>query len=41
MGQRLAQDVADYPHQRKRLYRNNGRWDIVDLEQLTDPRTTS
>ncbi len=41
MGQRLAQDVADYPHQGKRLYRNNGRWDLVDLEQLTDPRTTS
>ena len=39
MGQRLAQDVADYPNKKKRLYRNNGRWDIVDFENISDPRT--
>lgn len=38
MGQRLQQDVADYPNQQKRLYRNSGRWDLVDLEHITDPR---
>lgn len=38
MGQRLAQDVADYPNQRKRLYRNSGRWDLVDHESIRDPR---
>jgi len=38
IGQRLAQDVADYPRQRKRLYRNSGQWDLVDLAALTDPR---
>ena len=38
MGQRLEQDVADYPNQGKRLYRNSGRWDLVDLRQLRDPR---
>ncbi|HHN75533.1 MAG TPA: cupin domain-containing protein [Acidobacteria bacterium] len=37
-GQRLEQDVADYPKQGKRLYRNSGRWDLVDLEQVRDPR---
>ncbi len=38
MGQRLTQDVADYPHKNKRLYRYNGKWDLVDLEAITDPR---
>ncbi len=38
MGQRLDQDVADYPDQRKRLFRNNGRWDLVDFDNLLDPR---
>ena len=38
MGQRLAQDVADYPRRGKRLYRDNGRWDLVNLEDITDPR---
>lgn len=30
VGQRLAQDVCDYPRQGKRLYRNSGEWDLVD-----------
>jgi len=38
MGQRLEQDVADYPDQNKRLYRNNGNWDLVDMENISDPR---
>ncbi|HEB93780.1 MAG TPA: cupin domain-containing protein [Gammaproteobacteria bacterium] len=38
MGQRLEQDVADYPDQKKRLYRNSGRWDLVDIDNVTDPR---
>lgn len=38
MGQRLAHDVTDYPHQAKRLYRNSGQWDLVDHEAIRDPR---
>lgn len=38
MGQRLTQDVADYPQQGKRLYRNSGRWDLVDHTAIRDPR---
>ena len=38
MGQRLEQDVADYPNQKKRLYRNSGRWDLVNIDNITDPR---
>ncbi|RMH50058.1 MAG: cupin domain-containing protein [Zetaproteobacteria bacterium] len=38
MGQRLAQDTADYPDKGKRLYRNYGTWDLVDLSSVTDPR---
>lgn len=38
MGQRLAQDVSDYPNQDKRLYRNSGKWDLVDQGALADPR---
>ena len=37
-GQRLEQDVADYPNQKKRLYRNSGKWDLADLDDITDPR---
>jgi len=36
MGQRLEQDIADYPHQKKRLYRNSGEWNLVDLENIVD-----
>ncbi len=38
MGERLASDVADYPHRGKRLYRNHGQWDLVDLDDLTPIR---
>jgi len=38
MGQRLDQDVADYPNQGKRLYRNSGEWDLVDIDNISDPR---
>ncbi|MBU2787889.1 cupin domain-containing protein [Acidithiobacillus sp. VAN18-1] len=38
MGQRLEQDVGDYPRQRKRLYRNSGQWDLVDMKDIADPR---
>lgn len=38
MGQRLDQDVADYPDQKKRLYRNNGVWDLVDKQEISDPK---
>jgi uncharacterized cupin superfamily protein len=30
IGQRLAQDVVDYPRVGKRLYRNSGQRDLVD-----------
>ncbi len=39
MGQRQEQDVADYPNQGKRLYRNSGHWDLVELQNISDPRT--
>ncbi len=38
MGQRLEQDVSDYPKKGKRLYRNSGTWDLVDLQMVTDPK---
>lgn len=38
MGQRLQQDVADYPNQAKRLYRNQGEWNLVDHQHITDPK---
>lgn len=34
IGQRLAQDVADYPDQQKRLYRNSGEWNLVDFAAI-------
>ncbi len=34
MGQRLEQDVADYPNKGKRLYRNSGRWELVDVKDI-------
>jgi uncharacterized cupin superfamily protein len=35
MGQRLKHDVADYPYQKKRLYRNSNEWNLVDLSNIT------
>jgi uncharacterized cupin superfamily protein len=34
IGQRLAQDVVDYPRKGKRLYRNSGQRDLVDYANL-------
>lgn len=34
VGQRLAQDVGDYPRLGKRLYRNSGEWDLVDQDEI-------
>lgn len=39
IGQRLAQDVADYPRLGKRIYRNEGMpWDLADHSALTHPQ---
>lgn len=38
LGQRLLQDVADYPNKGKRIYRNSGEWNLVDIQYLSDPR---
>jgi uncharacterized cupin superfamily protein len=38
VGERLAQDVGDYPRQRKRIYRNAGLpWNLVDHDAITEP----
>jgi uncharacterized cupin superfamily protein len=37
-GQRLAHDVADYPKLGKRLYRNGGEWNLVDLADISNPK---
>ena len=38
VGERLAHDVGDYPHLKKRLYRNEGQaWDLVDLKDIGHP----
>ena len=34
IGQRLPQDVVDYPRKSKRLYRNSGQRDMVDYGNL-------
>ena len=34
IGQRLAQDVVDYPRKGKRLYRNSGQRDMVDYASI-------
>ena len=34
IGQRLAQDVVDYPRKGKRLYRNSGQRDMVGISQV-------
>ena len=34
IGQRLAQDVVDYPLKGKRLYRNSGERDLVDYKNI-------
>jgi uncharacterized cupin superfamily protein len=34
IGQRLAQDVVDYPRKGKRLFRNSGERNLVDHEHI-------
>ncbi|MBM4296599.1 MAG: cupin domain-containing protein [Deltaproteobacteria bacterium] len=34
IGQRLSQDVVDYPRAGKRLYRNSGQRDMVDVSNI-------
>ena len=34
IGQRLSQDVVDYPRKGKRLYRNSGQRDMVDVAHI-------
>ena len=31
-------DVGDYPRLGKRLYRNDGVWNLVDLANVMDPK---
>ncbi|MDQ1850389.1 cupin domain-containing protein [Gemmobacter fulvus] len=39
VGQRLAQDVADYPRLNKRIYRNAGLpWNLVDHAAIAEPK---
>lgn len=38
MGQRLPQDVSDYPNLGKRLYRNSGEWNLVDWQHISNPK---
>jgi uncharacterized cupin superfamily protein len=33
-GQRLAQDICDYPHRRKRLYVHGEQCDLVDFDAI-------
>ncbi|WP_052549889.1 cupin domain-containing protein [Enhygromyxa salina] len=40
IGQRLTHDVGDYPRLGKRLYRNAGQWNLVDLVHVVDPKAT-
>ncbi len=37
VGQRLQHDITDYPDLDKRLYRNGGKSDLVDLANVTSP----
>lgn len=39
VGQRLDQDIGDYPRLEKRLYRSSGKdWDLVDRKNITNPK---
>ena len=38
VGERRAHDVADYPRLGKRLFRNSGSWNLVDHDDLVDPK---
>jgi uncharacterized cupin superfamily protein len=34
IGQRLTQDITDYPRKKKRLFRHSGKRDLVDHDQI-------
>ena len=38
IGQRLQQDITDYPRLGKRLFRHSGEWDLVDLARVEHPK---
>jgi uncharacterized cupin superfamily protein len=38
IGQRLQQDITDYPRLGKRLYRHSGERDLVDLARVEHPQ---
>jgi len=38
VGQRLQHEVADYPDKGRRLYKDGSEWNLVDVENLHDPR---
>ena len=39
VGQRLDHDVADYPSQKQRIYRNKGmKWNLVDIRDIIEPQ---
>lgn len=39
IGQRLDQDIADYPRKGQRIYRTKGMpWDLVDLDRIEHPK---
>lgn len=39
VGERLAHDVADYPRQQKRIYRNHGmKWNLVNIDAISEPQ---
>jgi uncharacterized cupin superfamily protein len=35
IGQRLTQDITDYPRQGKRLFRHSGKRSLVDIDAIT------
>jgi uncharacterized cupin superfamily protein len=37
VGQRLEQDISDYPRHAKRLYRHSGEWDVANHDRLDHP----
>ncbi len=37
VGQRLSQDVGDYPRQKKRLFRYGQSKDLVDMDDISNP----
>lgn len=39
VGERLPHDMGDYPHKKKRIYRNAGmKWNLVDYDDIEEPK---